>query len=335
MLGLGLKLFTATVTTVASSLILSSATSSWNGVVGGDTATLTGVGFAAGGSLRVTFGGYSATNVTVVNSTTITCTTPTVYATGSVDVVLTNGDGGTATLTNGFTYVWDPSLLTNLYWWGLGDRGVTGTTAISSWDRVTGSYTGSLTQGTVANQPSLVTNWLNSRSAINFNFNNHQWLGMSFDTTVLKPVSVSAVLFMSGTASTLQYMWSGVTTTPRAESYYQNSTKALNFYNGGNVSWPVAGFTGSYARNVVVYNGSLGNEYRARTKDQGIVIDSSSFGGNFGGTVGFKVGGRYDNNTVCNFNGAMATFIVTNGAITSGSYDDQMLDSWVKAYYGF
>jgi uncharacterized repeat protein (TIGR01451 family) len=74
---------------------------------GGTPVTITGSGFVSGGSLGVTFGGTSATAVTFVNSTTITCTAP-AHAAGVVDVVLTNGDGQPTTATNGFTYYAPP-----------------------------------------------------------------------------------------------------------------------------------------------------------------------------------------------------------------------------------
>jgi hypothetical protein len=51
----------------------------------------------------VTFGGSSATNVVFVNSTTLTATTP-AHTVGQVDLVVTNPDSQTGTLTNGFTY---------------------------------------------------------------------------------------------------------------------------------------------------------------------------------------------------------------------------------------
>lgn len=67
---------------------------------GGTGVTITGTNFASGAT--VTFGGAAATNVVVVNSTTITATTPP-YAPGAVAVVVAvNGQG--ATLTNGYTY---------------------------------------------------------------------------------------------------------------------------------------------------------------------------------------------------------------------------------------
>lgn len=68
---------------------------------GGTSVTVTGTGFSSGAS--VTFGGAGATGVTVVGSTSITATTP-AHAAGEVNVVVTNTDGQSGTLTNGFTY---------------------------------------------------------------------------------------------------------------------------------------------------------------------------------------------------------------------------------------
>ena len=72
-----------------------------NGPTAGGTAvTITGTNFAAGAT--VTFGGTAATNVVVVNSTTITATTPAGSA-GAVTVTVTvNGQSGS--LANGYTY---------------------------------------------------------------------------------------------------------------------------------------------------------------------------------------------------------------------------------------
>jgi len=68
---------------------------------GGTRVTITGTGVTTGAA--VTFGGTAATNVTVTNSSTITATTP-AHAVGTVNVVVTNGNGQSGTLTNGFTY---------------------------------------------------------------------------------------------------------------------------------------------------------------------------------------------------------------------------------------
>lgn len=51
----------------------------------------------------MTFGGTSATNVTVTNSTTMTAVTP-AHAAGAVNVVVTNPDGQSGTKASGFTY---------------------------------------------------------------------------------------------------------------------------------------------------------------------------------------------------------------------------------------
>ena len=52
----------------------------------------------------VTFDGILASSVVVVNSTTITAITP-AHSAGTVNVVVTNEDGSTSTLTNSYTYV--------------------------------------------------------------------------------------------------------------------------------------------------------------------------------------------------------------------------------------
>ncbi|HJQ71510.1 MAG TPA: IPT/TIG domain-containing protein [Blastocatellia bacterium] len=72
---------------------------------GGTAVTITGSGFQSGAS--VTFGGTAATNVTVTNAAQITANTPARSA-GSVNVVVTNPDGQSGTLTNGFTYTQPP-----------------------------------------------------------------------------------------------------------------------------------------------------------------------------------------------------------------------------------
>jgi len=76
---------------------------------GGETITLTGTNFTSGSS--VTVGGTAASSVTLVNSTTITFTSPAKSA-GDYDVRLTGGSGLAATLTNGISYNGTPSFTT-------------------------------------------------------------------------------------------------------------------------------------------------------------------------------------------------------------------------------
>jgi glucose/arabinose dehydrogenase len=68
---------------------------------GGTPVTIGGTGFLSGAT--VTLGGTAATSVVVVNSTTITATTA-AHAAGAVNVVVTNTDTQSGTLTSGFTY---------------------------------------------------------------------------------------------------------------------------------------------------------------------------------------------------------------------------------------
>ena len=73
-----------------------------NGPLAGGTAvTITGTNFAAGAT--VTFGSMAATNIVVVNSTTITATTP-AGSVGAVTVTVTNIGSQSGSLANGFTY---------------------------------------------------------------------------------------------------------------------------------------------------------------------------------------------------------------------------------------
>jgi len=68
---------------------------------GGTAVTITGTGFLTGATVKL--GGTAATGVTVVSSTSITATTP-AHAAGAVDVVVTNTDAQSGTLSGGYTY---------------------------------------------------------------------------------------------------------------------------------------------------------------------------------------------------------------------------------------
>ncbi len=77
------------------------------GAVGGGTGiTITGANFLTGAAVSV--GGTAATGITVVNSTTITATTP-AHSAGGASVVVTNTDGQSGTLSNGYTYANAPT----------------------------------------------------------------------------------------------------------------------------------------------------------------------------------------------------------------------------------
>lgn len=69
---------------------------------GGTKITITGSGFYPGA--KVTVGGKACTNVVVVSPTKITCTTPSGPA-GTTDVVVTNDDGQSTSLSKAFKYI--------------------------------------------------------------------------------------------------------------------------------------------------------------------------------------------------------------------------------------
>lgn len=68
---------------------------------GGTVITVAGSNFVSGAT--VSFGGSAASNVSFVNSSLLKVTTP-AHAAGAVNVVVTNPDGGSATLASGFTF---------------------------------------------------------------------------------------------------------------------------------------------------------------------------------------------------------------------------------------
>jgi hypothetical protein len=72
---------------------------------GGTSVTISGSNFVSGAS--VGFGGVASTNVTVINSSSISAITP-AHTAGTVNVVVTNRDGQSGTLTNGYSYVSSP-----------------------------------------------------------------------------------------------------------------------------------------------------------------------------------------------------------------------------------
>ncbi|MEA2328342.1 MAG: hypothetical protein QOE68_3301 [Thermoanaerobaculia bacterium] len=70
-------------------------------IAGGTVVTISGTGFLTNPTVK--FGGVAATNVSAT-ATSITATAP-AHAAGKVDVVVTNSDSQSATLTQAFTYV--------------------------------------------------------------------------------------------------------------------------------------------------------------------------------------------------------------------------------------
>jgi hypothetical protein len=89
------------VTKIASAPTISSINPSHGAMAGGTSVTIIGTNFLEGAS--VTVGGAAATNVTVISSTSITLSAPPGDA-GAANIVVTNPDGQSNTLVDGFTY---------------------------------------------------------------------------------------------------------------------------------------------------------------------------------------------------------------------------------------
>lgn len=69
---------------------------------GGKTLTVNGAGFITG--ITVSIGGEPCSSVTLISSTQLTCVNPRVSSPGAKDIILTNTNTISATLTNGFEY---------------------------------------------------------------------------------------------------------------------------------------------------------------------------------------------------------------------------------------
>jgi hypothetical protein len=96
---------------------------------GGTSVTVNGSAFVSGATVSI--GGTAATNVSFVNSTTITATTP-AHAAGTVNVVVTNPDTQSGTLTNGFTFNAPPGGETVLLADDFNDGSINGTKWIAN-----------------------------------------------------------------------------------------------------------------------------------------------------------------------------------------------------------
>lgn len=91
-----------TSTSVGTQPTISTISPNSGSAAGGTPVTILGSGFVPG--ITVAFGGVPATNVSVVNSTQITLTTPS-GAVGAVPVMVTSPAGSFGGLSNGFTYL--------------------------------------------------------------------------------------------------------------------------------------------------------------------------------------------------------------------------------------
>jgi hypothetical protein len=130
------------VTPLAAAPTVSSVSGTSGTAAGGTSITITGTNFLTGAT--VTVGGAACTSVTRVSSTSITCTTPAGSA-GAQDVVVTNTDTQSATLSGSFTYIAAPAAPSTPDLDSGSDSGS------SSSDNVTSDSTPTISVGSVSN----------------------------------------------------------------------------------------------------------------------------------------------------------------------------------------
>jgi hypothetical protein len=99
------------VSVTASPPALVSVTPSSGPAAGGTTVTIAGSGFQS--QAKAAFGSLAAASLTFNSVTNLTVVTPASSTVGPVNVVVTNADGQTAVLTNGFLFVGTPIITWN------------------------------------------------------------------------------------------------------------------------------------------------------------------------------------------------------------------------------
>jgi hypothetical protein len=88
---------------------------------GGSSVTIFGAGFDAANAYAVSFGGQDATNIVVVDATSLRCDTPAGTGGTFVDVVVSHPQQGSATLAGAFEYLTPPPPRTDINGDGIGD----------------------------------------------------------------------------------------------------------------------------------------------------------------------------------------------------------------------
>lgn len=104
------------------------------------------------------------------------------------NLTLANGSYFTLAASNLVT----PGGLIGAVFWAKGDVGVTGTTDVSQWNDLTGNLKHAV-QGTVANQPALVTNAINTHSVIDFT------TSTDFFNITSPPANLNSMVYIVGT----------------------------------------------------------------------------------------------------------------------------------------
>lgn len=211
---------------------------------------------------------------------------------------------------------------TNLRTWVKGDVGVTGTTNVSVWADQSG-LGNNFSQGTVANQPSLVTNDINGYSTINF----------SGSTTIMTPgaavANLNTTVFtvaLPNVNSNWRTMFRG--TTNDHPLIIQSGGTTLGYYDNDNGGLQSSGFT--WLQNEVAL---VGLEMRAgdvnfrKNGTQGASITTINLAG-----LNLNFFGNYQGNNQPF--GRIAETIIYNSATALTTTEKERIESYLAIKYG-
>lgn len=188
--------------------------------VGLEPLTIKGWGFTAdGGVVSGTLGGVALTSLIVVDDNTITCVTP-AHAAGSVDLVLTNANGHTATRTAEYEYLLSPYTL-GFDTWHLADKGVTLVSGkvqkIADISSVTDTNKDLTDAGSSSKRPAYAAadSDFNNRAAMNFNSTTAVLVSGTLASALTSPQTILVVGKRTASNSDAGYYVSGNLDAPR------------------------------------------------------------------------------------------------------------------------
>ncbi|MFT9116351.1 MAG: IPT/TIG domain-containing protein [Sporolactobacillus sp.] len=289
---------------------------------GGDTITIIGANFAS--DPKVSIGDEPASNVTLIDSSTITATIPADTAVGAVDVVVTNRDGQMATLRNGFSYLQSAPVITSVS----PSQG-----SISGGNTVTLSGSGFTS---IQARYSKVADGYNHVIALDSNGNVYAWgdntygqLGDGTTTSRSSPVNISSSGVLSGKVVTAIFAGNN-------QSFAIDSNGSLYAWGRNDTSQLGDGTTTNKTAPELISGGAISG----KTITKVAAGDAHTLALDRNGNVyawGYNVDGRLGNNTTTN---SSTPILINDGAISgktiidiaAGYYHSVALDNSGNVY---
>lgn len=245
--------------------------------------TITGTNFT--GATAVTLGGNAATSVSVVNSTTITCTTPTGTA-GAATVAVTT-PGGTGSASAAYFYL----DATSLELWFRPDMGLSQTSnRVSAWNNQSGSADANrnLTQATGALQPRYTASnaSFNSKPTVGTLTASNEDLYLDSGTFVASITAACTVYHVfrlpSGYGNNIALRWGNAAYSNAPSFVVDTGGTTYQSNNGSNFLSVAAGITGNTVYVACsIYNGVSGETYLSRYNTTAATGNAGSTTSNF------------------------------------------------------